>query len=149
MEDINENGTAGAGTEEKKFTQADVDAIIEGRLAREKQKYADYEDLKEKAGKYEVLKNSSKTEAEKTADQIADLQKQLEDKIPGSVTPKVVKPQGILLLGRSKDFNHQQKTDFELIKRQYKHIAEIMTYDDLLQRIENIIAALSQELKPM
>ena len=70
--DINENGTAGAGTEEKKFTQADVDAIIEGRLAREKQKYADYEDLKEKAGKYEVLKNSSKTEAEKTADQIAD-----------------------------------------------------------------------------
>ena len=78
MEDINENGTAGAGTEEKKFTQADVDAIIEGRLAREKQKYADYEDLKEKAGKYEVLKNSSKTEAEKTAEQIADLQKQLE-----------------------------------------------------------------------
>lgn len=48
MADINENGTAGAGTEEKKFTQADVDAIIEGRLAREKQKYADYEDLKEK-----------------------------------------------------------------------------------------------------
>ena len=78
MADINENGTAGAGTEEKKFTQADVDAIIEGRLAREKQKYADYEDLKEKAGKYEVLKNSSKTEAEKTAEQIADLQKQLE-----------------------------------------------------------------------
>lgn len=78
MADINENGTAGAGTEEKKFAQADVDAIIEGRLAREKQKYADYEDLKEKAGKYEVLKNSSKTEAEKTAEQIADLQKQLE-----------------------------------------------------------------------
>ena len=78
-----------------------------------------------------------------------DLQKQLADKIPSSVTPKVVNPQGILLLGRSKDFNHQQKTDFELIKRQYKHIAEIMTYDDLLQRIDNIIAALSQELKPM
>lgn len=78
-----------------------------------------------------------------------NLQKQLADKIPSSVTPKVVNPQGILLLGRSKDFNHQQKTDFELIKRQYKHIAEIMTYDDLLQRIDNIIAALSQELNPM
>ncbi len=75
-----------------------------------------------------------------------DLQKQLASKLPGSVTPKVVNPQGILLLGRSKDFNHQQKTDFELIKRQYKHIAEIMTYDDLLQRIDNIIAALSQEV---
>lgn len=78
-----------------------------------------------------------------------DLQKQLADKIPDSVTPKAVNPQGILLLGRSKDFNHQQKTDFELIKRQYKHIAEIMTYDDLLQRIDNIIAALSQELNTM
>lgn len=78
-----------------------------------------------------------------------DLQKQLANKIPGSVTPKAVNPQGILLLGRSKDFNHQQKTDFELIKRQYKHIAEIMTYDDLLQRIDNIIAALSQELNTM
>lgn len=78
-----------------------------------------------------------------------NLQKQLADKIPSSVTPKVVNPQGILLLGRSRDFNHQQKTDFELIKRQYKHIAEIMTYDDLLQRIDNIIAALSQEFNPM
>lgn len=77
------------------------------------------------------------------------LQKQLADKIPSSVTPKVVNPQGILLLGRSRDFNHQQKTDFELIKRQYKHIAEIMTYDDLLQRIDNIISALSQELNTM
>ena len=78
-----------------------------------------------------------------------DLQKQLVDKIPSTVTPKVVNPQGILLLGRSKDFNQQQRTDFELIKRQYKHIAEIMTYDDLLQRIDNIIAALCQELNAM
>lgn len=54
-------------------------------------------------------------------------------------------PQGILLLGRSKEFTLQQRTDFELIKRQYKHIAEILTYDDLVQRINNIISALSKE----
>lgn len=78
MSDINNNNNSTADAGEKTFTQAEMDAIIEGRLAREKQKYADYEDLKEKAGKYEVLKNSSKTEAEKTAEQIADLQKQLE-----------------------------------------------------------------------
>lgn len=75
-----------------------------------------------------------------------DLHKQLSNKLPESVTPKVVNPQGILLLGRSKDFNFQQKNDFELIKRQYKHIAEIMTYDDLLQRIDNIISALSHTI---
>lgn len=72
------------------------------------------------------------------------LLKQLSGRLPASVTPKVVNPQGLLLMGRSTDFNNQQKSDFELIKRQYKHITEIMTYDDLLQRIDNIIAALSQ-----
>ena len=74
------------------------------------------------------------------------LQKQLSSKLPVTVTPKIVNPQGILLLGRSDQFNGQQKNDFELIKRQYKHIAEIMTYDDLVQRIDNIIAALYQEI---
>ena len=35
--------------DDKTFTQAEMDSIIEGRLARERQKYADYEDLREKA----------------------------------------------------------------------------------------------------
>jgi hypothetical protein len=63
------------------------------------------------------------------------------------VIPKIVNPQGILILGRSEQLNRQQKDDFELIKRQYKHIAEIMTYDDLIRRIDNIIAALDKELR--
>lgn len=78
-----------------------------------------------------------------------NLKEQLSGEIPTSVTPKIINPQGLLLMGRSKYFNEQQKSDFELIKRQYKHIAEIMTYDDLLQRINNIIAALSQQLNAM
>lgn len=49
-------------------------------------------------------------------------------------------------MGRSDQFNSQQMDDFELIKRQYKHIAEIMTYDDLVQRIDNITAALQREI---
>lgn len=56
---------------------------------------------------------------------------------------QILNPQGILLLGRSNDFTPQQRSDFELIKRQYKHIADIMTYDDLLCRLKNIIDALS------
>ena len=75
------------------------------------------------------------------------LKKQLSSFLPDSVLPKIVNPQGILLLGRSNQFSRQQRDDFELIKRQYKHIAEIMTYDDLVQRIDNIIAALSLHLK--
>lgn len=65
--------------------------------------------------------------------------------LPKSITPQIVNPQGILLLGRSEGFNQQQQQDFELIKRQYKNIADIMTYDDLLSRLRNIVAALRHE----
>ena len=75
-----------------------------------------------------------------------ELQKKLFSKLPVTVTPKIVNPQGILIMGRSNQFNHQQKDDFELIKRQYKHISEIMTYDDLVHRIENIMAALNKSI---
>lgn len=72
--------------------------------------------------------------------------KLLSEKLPEGVIPQVLNPQGILLLGRSKDFNQQQKRDFELIKRQYKNIADIMTYDDLACRIRNIVLALKERL---
>lgn len=51
--------------EEKTFTQAEMDSIIEGRLARERQKYSDYDSLKEKAGKYDEYQEKSKTELQK------------------------------------------------------------------------------------
>lgn len=66
--------------------------------------------------------------------------------LPNGIKPEVVNPQGILLLGRSWNFNAQQKRDFELIKRQYKNIADIMTYDDLVQRLRNIVSALEQRV---
>ena len=72
----------------------------------------------------------------------ANLIEKLSGILPESITPAVLNPKGILLLGRSKDFNNQQRTDFELIKRQYKNIVNIMTYDDLLKRLENILVSL-------
>ncbi|WP_442575874.1 hypothetical protein ACSBPH_01605 [Microbacterium sp. F51-2R] len=48
-------------TQEKTFTQAELDQIVKDRVAREKAKYADYEDLKAKA-------DGAKTVAEKLAD---------------------------------------------------------------------------------
>lgn len=41
--------------DDKTFTQAEMDSIIEGRLAREREKYADYDSLKDKAGKYDEM----------------------------------------------------------------------------------------------
>ena len=66
--------------------------------------------------------------------------------LPEAITPEIVNPQGILIAGRSRDFNLQQKRDFELIKRQYKHVADIMTYDDLVARFENVVTSLKKRI---
>lgn len=75
-----------------------------------------------------------------------DVSKKLAEFLPEGVEVKIVNPQGILLAGRSNEFNREQQKDFELIKRQYKHVADIMTYDDLAQRLRNIIASLKKRV---
>ena len=59
---------------------------------------------------------------------------------------KLLNPKGLLILGRNSLLSHQQLNDFELIKRQFKNIAEIMTYDDLDFQINNIIKSLEYNL---
>jgi len=75
-----------------------------------------------------------------------DVSEKLIEFLPDGIEVKFVNPQGILLAGRSNEFNREQQKDFELIKRQYKHVADIMTYDDLAQRLRNIIASLEKRL---
>lgn len=41
--------------DENLLTQADVDKVVETRLERQKKQYADYDDLKEKAGKVDTI----------------------------------------------------------------------------------------------
>ena len=75
-----------------------------------------------------------------------DVSDKLYGMLPNGLEPQVVNPQGILLAGRSNEFTEEQRKDFELIKRQYKHVADIMTYDDLAQRLQNIIASLERKI---
>lgn len=75
-----------------------------------------------------------------------DVSDRLDGMLPNGLNVQVVNPQGILLVGRSNEFNEEQKKDFELIKRQYKHVADIMTYDDLLFRLGNIIESLKLKI---
>lgn len=41
--------------EDNLLTQADVDKVVESRLERQKKQFADYDDLKEKAGKVDTV----------------------------------------------------------------------------------------------
>ncbi|MDQ0735325.1 hypothetical protein [Arthrobacter agilis] len=49
-------------------SQADLDRIIQDRVARERNKFADYDTLKAKATEYDQFKESSKTEQQKAID---------------------------------------------------------------------------------
>ena len=56
----------------KTLTQAEIDAIVEERLAREKKKYADYGDLKKAAAELAELKKSQMSEMEKLKADLAE-----------------------------------------------------------------------------
>lgn len=48
---------------------------------------------------------------------------------------KITNPSGIIIMGRKKGMSTEQQQDFEVIKRKYKNIIDIITYDDLLERL--------------
>lgn len=83
----------------------------------------------------------------KLNDKTDDFFIKLREKLPDKVIPIVLNPQGILLIGRSYQFNEQQINDFEIIKRQYKNVADILTYDDLVLRLENVINGLKLQFR--
>jgi hypothetical protein len=73
-------------------------------------------------------------------------EKVLTEKYGDQLTPgfkiKVTNPSGIILLGRDNNLTTDQKADFEVVKRKYKNVADIMTYDNLLQRLRSTIEQL-------
>jgi len=60
-------------------------------------------------------------------------------KFTSSLNIKIINPTGIVIMGRDKSLNEDQIADFEIIKRKYKNIIDIITYDDLLLRLKRII----------
>jgi hypothetical protein len=65
--------------------------------------------------------------------------------LPRNFDIKITNPKGMIILGRDYDFADDQKFDFEIIKRKYANVMDIMTYDDLLRRLDNIISMLLQK----
>jgi hypothetical protein len=57
--------TPPAPAADKAFSQADVDRIVADRLGRERGKFADYDDLKAKAGEFDKLQQANASDLEK------------------------------------------------------------------------------------
>lgn len=65
---------------EKTLPQSEVDRIVKERLARQKQDFADYDDLKAKAQRLQEIENANKSEQQKAQERIDELTKQLADR---------------------------------------------------------------------
>ena len=67
------------------------------------------------------------------------LNKRYENKLPQYFQIKIINPGALIILGRDYNLSPEQKKDFEIVKRKYKNIIDIITYDDLIKRLEFII----------
>lgn len=64
------------------------------------------------------------------------LTKYYKEELADNFQIKVTNPSGIIIMGRKNGLNKEQIQDFEVIKRKYKNVIDIITYDDLIERLE-------------
>lgn len=62
--------------------------------------------------------------------------------LPSGLDVRIANPKAIILSGRDLNLTAQQKFDFEFARRTHSNIVDIISYDDLLRRLENVINAL-------
>lgn len=76
----------------------------------------------------------------------AALTKKYAEELPNGMRIRISNPKATVIVGRDQiggaQMTGDQMLDFELIKRKYANIMDIITYDDLLRRLNNTIAAL-------
>lgn len=81
MENETVNQETATEVNEKTFTQAELDQIIGDRLKREREKYQDYESLKEKAQKLDQIEEDAKTELQKAQEKAEKLEAELSARV--------------------------------------------------------------------
>lgn len=62
--------------------------------------------------------------------------------LPSDLEVKICNPKAIILAGRDSSLSEQEKFDFEFVRRAYSNVVDIISYDDLLRRLDNVIATL-------
>ncbi len=67
-------------------------------------------------------------------------------KLPYGVAIKITNPKALILFGRDNELSEDQLHDLQIIKRKYTNIADIITYDDLLRRLKNIIDSFKSKI---
>ena len=58
------------------------------------------------------------------------------DELPQGFKIHITNPKGFIIMGRENNLTNEQKHDFEVVKRKYKNVIDILSYDDLLNRLK-------------
>lgn len=87
----------------------------------------------------QYLKSLTKMSSNEIADNNSDLQKKL-----GCIALKAVHPKGYIIFGRdAESFTgeniDQKKCDYEIIRNTYRDVVDVITFDELIRRFDNII----------
>lgn len=69
-------------------------------------------------------------------------------KLPPEMSIRVTNPKAIVILGRDPTggVGGEQAVDLEVVRRKYANVMDIMSYDDLLRRLDNVIASLRRRI---
>lgn len=86
-------GDSGAGGDERTFTQADLDRVVNERLARERDKFKDYDTLKAQA----AAAGDTRTEMQRLADEMKELRADREKRDHLDLQKSVAEAAGIPL----------------------------------------------------
>lgn len=70
------------------------------------------------------------------------LTKRFASKLPTNFRVRIVNPSGLVIMGRDHNLSKAQRRDFEIFRRQTKNIVDVITYDDLLRRLEAVLEQL-------
>jgi len=70
------------------------------------------------------------------------LTKRYAAQLPPGLALRIVNPRGLVIMGRDADLSAEQKGDFEMYRRQHKYIDDVITYDDLLRRLDRVLEQL-------
>lgn len=81
-----------------------------------------------------------------------DLTRRHRSKLPPGMRIRITSPKAIIILGRDEappegDHVGDRSLDLEVIRRKYANVVDVLTYDDLLRRLDNVIASLRMRVE--
>lgn len=85
----------GTGGQQTTYTDAEVQSIVRQRLAAERSKLGDVAELRRKAEAYDAAQAAAQTDAEKAAEQIAQLQRENEQLKQGQLRADIAAKHGL------------------------------------------------------